>query len=171
MTSKPSTYIWFRILLETSNLCLPCTYLANASYYEPHVCLSGLFAMSDLFCNAVDVKNSTGVKNNNDNHSTSNPNSELLNNITFGNYNDDNFIRSQSGVKKPRLSEKLISLATPTNGFKDAYGTYGPDSLPEIHEETKEIRLCFNSELKQALEDKLTKYLTFIQAIEKKRII
>ncbi|CAH8606759.1 unnamed protein product [Heterobilharzia americana] len=93
--------------------------------------------MSDLFCNAVDVKNSTGVKNNNDNHSTSNPNSELLNNITFGNYNDDNFIRSQSGVKKPRLSEKLISLATPTNGFKDAYGTYGPTAYQKFMRKPK----------------------------------
>nr|CAH8872080.1 unnamed protein product [Trichobilharzia regenti] len=117
--------------------------------------------MSDPFCN-VSVTDSVGLQNNRTTYPGSNIND--LNSVRHDNCND-NCIQSPS-LKKARLSEMAVTLPIP-NGFKGAYSTCNLRSLPGIQEEIKKARLCFDSQFRQALKGKLTKYLELIEAGEK----
>ncbi|VDO64696.1 unnamed protein product, partial [Schistosoma curassoni] len=128
-----------------------------------YLCLSGLFVMSDLSCNA-DVTDSFNITQN-----TPIPNSNctLLNDVIVENHNDCDPCTQGPSVKKPRLFEQQDTVCKLNNGFKDGYNICNLKSLPEIQEELKKVRLCFDSKLKLALKEKLSKYISFIETTEK----
>ncbi|CAH8871927.1 unnamed protein product [Trichobilharzia szidati] len=117
--------------------------------------------MSDPFCN-VSVTDSVGLQNNRTTYPGSN--TKDLNSVRHDNCND-NCIQSPL-LKKARLSEMAVTLPIP-NGFKGAYSTCNLGSLLEIQEEIKKVRLGFDSQFRQALKGRLTKYLNLIEAAEK----
>ncbi|CAH8533497.1 unnamed protein product [Schistosoma turkestanicum] len=123
--------------------------------------------MSELSCN-LDVTDSFHAAQN-----TSIPNSNsisLLNDDeTIENHHDCDSITQQGppSLKKPRLFEQSDTLCTLNNGFKDVHNVYNLKSLPELQDEIKKVRLCFNSKLKLALKEKLSQYITSIETTEK----
>uniref|UniRef100_A0A095CGC0 Activating transcription factor 7-interacting protein 2 n=1 Tax=Schistosoma haematobium TaxID=6185 RepID=A0A095CGC0_SCHHA len=128
-----------------------------------YLCLSGLFVMSDLSCNA-DVTDSFNITQNTP---ISNSNCTLLNDVIVENHNDCDPCTQGPSVKKPRLFEQQDTVCKLNNGFKDGYNICNLKSLPEIQEELKKVRLCFDSKLKLALKEKLSKYISFIETTEK----
>lgn len=119
--------------------------------------------MSDLSCNA-DVTDSFNITQNTP---ISNSNCTLLNDVIVENHNDCDPCTQGPSVKKPRLFEQQDTVCKLNNGFKDGYNICNLKSLPEIQEELKKVRLCFDSKLKLALKEKLSKYISFIETTEK----
>ncbi|KAK4475845.1 hypothetical protein MN116_000652 [Schistosoma mekongi] len=130
--------------------------------YLIYLCLSGLFVMSELFCN-VDVTNPPNIT-----QATFHSDSDcaLLNDTATENHNDYDSCNQGPLFKKPRLREQQDTLCT-LNGFKDAYNICSSKSLPELEREIKKVRLCFDSKLKLALKEKLSNYISCIETTEK----